>query len=148
MGGWREGGALSHMQGKVWDALRLTDLSFFGHASQGSPSCSKLSPHPPVLCPSQDVLQHFYPKALMSELSLYMHRALVDLHAAFPNRQAKRTCKRVRHMCTPGSTYLALHKTATYTCDGISPPFSLPYIFFPAPSPPPPIAPPSASTTC
>ena len=74
----------------------------------------------------------------MSELSLYMHRALVDLHAAFPNRQAKRTCKRVRHMCTPGSTYLALHKTATYTCDGISPPFSLPYIFLSAPSPPPP----------
>ncbi|GAX83154.1 hypothetical protein CEUSTIGMA_g10580.t1 [Chlamydomonas eustigma] len=32
-----------------------------------------------------DVLKSFYPKALMSELSLYMHRSLVDLHAAFPS---------------------------------------------------------------
>ena len=32
-----------------------------------------------------DVLVQFYPKALMSELSLYAHRSLMDLHNAFPN---------------------------------------------------------------
>ena len=31
------------------------------------------------------VLQNYYPKALMSEMSLYLHRALVDLHNAFPS---------------------------------------------------------------
>ncbi|GAX75211.1 hypothetical protein CEUSTIGMA_g2655.t1 [Chlamydomonas eustigma] len=31
------------------------------------------------------VLQHYYPKALMSELSYYMHHTLMDLHISFPN---------------------------------------------------------------
>ena len=32
-----------------------------------------------------EVLRSFYPKALMSELALYSHRALADLQASFPN---------------------------------------------------------------
>lgn len=35
----------------------------------------------------QDMLSHYYPKALMSELALYMHKSLVDLANAFPNQQ-------------------------------------------------------------
>eukprot|EP00195_Chlamydomonas_chlamydogama_P000429 CAMPEP_0202918372 /NCGR_PEP_ID=MMETSP1392-20130828/73280_1 /ASSEMBLY_ACC=CAM_ASM_000868 /TAXON_ID=225041 /ORGANISM="Chlamydomonas chlamydogama, Strain SAG 11-48b" /LENGTH=152 /DNA_ID=CAMNT_0049611409 /DNA_START=69 /DNA_END=523 /DNA_ORIENTATION=- len=33
----------------------------------------------------KDVLKNYYPKALMSELALYMHRALLDLYNAFPS---------------------------------------------------------------
>ncbi len=34
----------------------------------------------------QSVLAQYYPTALMSELALYTHKALLDLHNAFPNR--------------------------------------------------------------
>ncbi len=35
---------------------------------------------------TQAVLAQYYPTALMSELALYTHKALLDLHNAFPNR--------------------------------------------------------------
>jgi hypothetical protein len=55
---------------------------------------TSLPPFPPLTVPPghltppppQAVLQHYYPKALMSELALYTHLALVDLAAAFPNK--------------------------------------------------------------
>ena len=34
------------------------------------------------------MLDRYYPKALMSELSLYLHRSLCDLHAVFPSQTA------------------------------------------------------------
>lgn len=35
--------------------------------------------------PPQDILQEYYPKALLSELALYLNRSLIDLHYSFPN---------------------------------------------------------------
>lgn len=35
----------------------------------------------------KDMLQQYYPKSLMSELSCYMHHSLMDLYNAFPSRK-------------------------------------------------------------